>query len=435
MEERARDRERDRDVHEAVVEAGEAKLQASEARVVALQAQLTNLLENHRGRGGGTESGRQRYRVDDGGAVAFRKSPSSDDRSTKAAEAGLLIEEIGRVVKKDGAVWVQHRNELWLPLAFLEPYEPENAATDRQRAADTDRAATDTERDSETERETTEPEPEPDREAAKIQTGTEKETQRGSVSAMVAKLNTPKERQAARQAERQTETDREAWGDAGGAAMARVAVRASAAESEAQRARADASAKEVERLVATVAELKAALRTSARDREEAQRAQKETERARAKLEGESAVNSEKAISTRRSLEEEKNRGATLAKQAERAEERIAEMAQELTDLRMQLSAQQTRAVTVAAELLAAEEAASAAKKASDQRVQDLQRRCDDAIKVRYARRSLSLFRSLALTVCVCVCVCVCSGATSCSHCRRWQRRPTTRSPRLPAPHT
>lgn len=315
----------------------------------------------------------QSYRVDDGGAVAFRKSPSSDDRSSKAAEAGLLINEVGRVVTATGEVWIQHSNELWLPMAFLEPYNPDGV----DEAAPAAKSVP-----------TPEPEPEPEQSAGDSSDKAPPNQPNASVSTMVAKLNSAKDgaqdrttRPVARAGGSADESSgSESWGDGGSAALARVAVRANAAECEAQRARADASAKDVERLVATVAELKAALRQSkhAADESEAERQQLAT--AAGKLEGESAENKEKAISSRRMLEEEKSHGAVLAKQAERADERMVEMARELTDSRMQLSALQTRAASLAAQLHGAEEAASAAQKAMDEKVEEIRRRCDLAVQ-------------------------------------------------------
>jgi hypothetical protein len=379
--------ERDSAVHAAVAEASAAQLAASEARVAALQAQIETAQgrDARPGTAAAAAAAPPRFRVDDGGAVAFRTSPASEDRSSKAAEAGLLINEIGRVIKADGEVWIQHSNELWLPLAFLEPFEPQGTASDG--------SGSDAHSQPEPEP-TPEPEPEPELEATAgtsaaasgSSTDVAADSRSASVSAMVKKLNSPKAGGSSSAPALRLSGDAdaaaggEAWGDGGSAPLARVAVRASAAECEAQRARADASAKEVERLVATVAELKAALRQSKRTADEADAARQQLSKTVTKLEGESAVHNERAISTRRLMEEEKAHGAVLTKQAARAEERLVEMGHELTDVRMQLSAQQTRAVASAAELLAAEEAASVAEKNMEQKVAEIQRRCDLAVK-------------------------------------------------------
>ncbi len=360
--------ERDAAVHAAVTEASAAKLAASEARVQALQAQVETALAKRNG--DGRPAPRACYRVDDGGAVAFRKSPSSDDRSTQAAEAGLLIDEVGRVVKADGEVWIQHTNELWLPIKFLEPYHPQDASAHRGREGNSSART---------------PEPEPEQEPQNSSSTNAPAAQpSANVSAMVAKLNSPKASAQVPVARLGSEADKangpENWGDGGSAALARIAVRATEAECNAHRARADDLSEEKARLLATVTELKSNLRSSKRAAEEAQAARQQLDTTVAKLETESAVNNEKAISARRLLEEEKHHAAVSAKHTARAEERIAEMNRELTDLRFQVSTLQSRAVASAAELLAAEEAAKASQKAMDQRLEDVQRRCDDAIK-------------------------------------------------------
>lgn len=371
--------EKDAAVHAALIEASAAKLAASEARVAALQAQFESAQA-----GGWPASGSDSsaavpvlpcYRVDDGGAVAFRKSPASEDRSAKAAEAGMLINEVGRVIKADGEVWVQHSNELWLPLAFLEPFQQPVAAADSAPELEL--------------RPEPEPEPEPEVVANPLmRTSAPADPEpadplgavgdSSAVAAMVAKINSPAK---AKLTKSTTEVEgSKAWGDGGSAALARVAVRASAAECEAQRSRADAAGKEIERLVATVAELKASLRQSKRSADEADSARQTLSKTVAKLEGETAVYNERSISARRLMEEEKSHAAVLAAQAKRAEERVGEMSSELTDARMMLSAQQTRAVTTAAELLAAEEAAQTATSTMAQKITEVEKRCQLAVQ-------------------------------------------------------
>ncbi len=65
------------------------------------------------------------FRVDDGGAVAFRNTPSLTDRSDFNAQPGDLIEAVDvREGLDDPGDWVQHReNKLWLPVRFLLPIE------------------------------------------------------------------------------------------------------------------------------------------------------------------------------------------------------------------------------------------------------------------------------------------------------------------------
>ena len=58
------------------------------------------------------------FRVDEGGAVAFRNTPSLTDRSEVNAQPGDLIEAVDvREGLEDPGDWVQHReNKLWLPV-------------------------------------------------------------------------------------------------------------------------------------------------------------------------------------------------------------------------------------------------------------------------------------------------------------------------------
>lgn len=58
------------------------------------------------------------FRVDEGGAVAFRNTPSLTDRSEVNAKPGDLIEAVDvREGLEDPGEWVQHRaNKLWLPV-------------------------------------------------------------------------------------------------------------------------------------------------------------------------------------------------------------------------------------------------------------------------------------------------------------------------------
>lgn len=65
------------------------------------------------------------FRVDEGGAVAFRNTPSLTDRSDLNAQAGDLIEAVNvREGLDDPGDWVQHRgNKLWLPVRFLLPVD------------------------------------------------------------------------------------------------------------------------------------------------------------------------------------------------------------------------------------------------------------------------------------------------------------------------
>ena len=64
------------------------------------------------------------YRVDEGGAVAFRRSAALSDRSTVSAQPGDLIQavEISPGLEDPGD-WVRHTNDLWLPVRFLVPVE------------------------------------------------------------------------------------------------------------------------------------------------------------------------------------------------------------------------------------------------------------------------------------------------------------------------
>ena len=59
------------------------------------------------------------YRVDDGGAVAFRKSPDKTDRSKGIAAAGQLIVAAREPGAHPG--WVQTEEGLWLEKAYLMP--------------------------------------------------------------------------------------------------------------------------------------------------------------------------------------------------------------------------------------------------------------------------------------------------------------------------
>lgn len=58
------------------------------------------------------------YRVDDGGAVAFRNTPAMNDRSDVRAKPGdSIVAEARHGEGKDE--WVRHTNGLWLPVQFL----------------------------------------------------------------------------------------------------------------------------------------------------------------------------------------------------------------------------------------------------------------------------------------------------------------------------
>lgn len=59
------------------------------------------------------------YRVDEGGGVAFRKSPNMDDRTSVAARAGELV-----FISEQSAEhpdWMKTEENLWLPARFLVP--------------------------------------------------------------------------------------------------------------------------------------------------------------------------------------------------------------------------------------------------------------------------------------------------------------------------
>ena len=67
-----------------------------------------------------------RYRVDDGGAVAFRKTPTMADRSDVHAKPGDVIVVEDRHCNSGSGEngqqqeeWVRHTNGLWLPVQFL----------------------------------------------------------------------------------------------------------------------------------------------------------------------------------------------------------------------------------------------------------------------------------------------------------------------------
>jgi hypothetical protein len=69
------------------------------------------------------------FRVDEGGAVAFRNTPALSDRSAFSAQAGDLIQAVDvREGLEDPGDWVQHsENKLWLPVRFLLPVEAPGA--------------------------------------------------------------------------------------------------------------------------------------------------------------------------------------------------------------------------------------------------------------------------------------------------------------------
>jgi hypothetical protein len=67
------------------------------------------------------------YRVDQGGGVAFRKSPSMDDRTTVAARAGELVFILEQSAEHPD--WMKTEEGLWLPARFLAPLANESDAT------------------------------------------------------------------------------------------------------------------------------------------------------------------------------------------------------------------------------------------------------------------------------------------------------------------
>ena len=143
--------------------------------------------------------------------------------------------------------------------------------------------------------------------------------------------------------EPEPEPEPAAWGE-GSAEMARAAVRASAAESEAWRGRAEAAATDAAALRATLAAAQAELTESRAATAAAERARADLETGSAKLEGAAAVATERSASMKRLMDEEKAHATTLARQAKRAEERAEATDAQLEDMRVLLAAQQARAV-------------------------------------------------------------------------------------------
>ena len=82
---------------------------------------------------GGAHGGVGWYRVDDGGSVAFRKSPSMGDRTAAVANANDFIYMARSPPEYPG--WLQTDEGLWLPTQFLVQLGPHEQPTDAEQEA------------------------------------------------------------------------------------------------------------------------------------------------------------------------------------------------------------------------------------------------------------------------------------------------------------
>eukprot|EP01043_Picozoa_sp_COSAG02_P043895 COSAG02_NODE_3863_length_6129_cov_2.692869_4_plen_726_part_00 len=85
------------------------------------------------GRSGGARGGVGWYRVDDGGSVAFRKSPSIGDRTAAVANANDFVYMARSPPEHAG--WLQTDEGLWLPTQFLVQLGPHEQPTDAEQEA------------------------------------------------------------------------------------------------------------------------------------------------------------------------------------------------------------------------------------------------------------------------------------------------------------